>query len=871
MKRATLAVFVLLLVLTGVFCLAACNDGAETHTHTLVHRDAVAATCTSPGNEQYWECSECGKLFSDEAGTTEIASAVTAPLGHDFADGVCTRCGEKDYDTQIGPLTRAEFEKALDIAALPNFTVTDKDPDGTVNYLYKFVTTEEYDVAYYSEPGAGEDYFFLQDKSTGVTTQYAYDRDESKWTSEPTKKTVASIKTGFVYADNSSLSMDVAGAYPTATFDGTKYILPDCYHYHTLDWDLDVEVTFDSDKRLASLRTVIGDFSTPYCFSDYGTTEIVLPDFEAQATWGFVFSEDDLGLVEAYFNPDDPICGAYAPDRIYVPAEWNGKPVSVVNISSVYDSTYISLKGLDALERLVINYATSLDTLELPLITEEIFPYLYGVDALKTVTYPGTKAQWTAAGLDDDFDGYRGLTVEFGTHTFGEWQTESEADCENAGLMTRQCSDCGKVEEQIIPAKGHSFGDWQTVTPVTCTADGLDERVCQACGTKAQWTAAGLDDDFDGYRGLTVEFGTHTFGEWQTESEADCENAGLMTRQCSDCGKVEEQIIPAKGHSFGDWQTVTPVTCTADGLDERVCQACGYKEERTVTASGHAFGEWTVLSAATCVDDGEESRTCSVCGTEEKRVIPATGIHSYSEEWITSPETHWHECTVCGATADKSAHELADGNECSVCGYMRMEFTLKGNGTLYMLTKVNFTAERIEIPATYKGLPVTSIGDSVFEGHAELVTIVIPEGIVKIGKRAFADCTGLTGLALPDSVRTIDDRAFINCSSITELDLVGINNLGEYVFARCASLHTVHVDIYGWLMGTFSGCSALKNVTIEQGNLIGIHEGTFTGCYELKEITFNGTKAEWLKLSVEGYWTDHYIIVNCTDASFVVN
>ena len=774
MKRATLTVFVLLLALTGIFCLAACNDGAETHTHTLVHRDAVAATCTSPGNEQYWECTECGKLFSDEAGTTEIASAATAPLGHDFADGVCTRCGEKDYDTQIGPLTRAEFEKALDIAALPNFTVTDKDPDGTVNYLYKFVTTEEYDVAYYSEPGAGEDYFFLQDKSTGVTTQYAYDRDESKWTSEPTKKTVASIKTGFVYADNSSLSMDVAGAYPTATFDGTKYILPDCYRYHTLDWERDVEVTFDSDKRLASLRTVIGDFSTPYCFSDYGTTEIVLPDFEAQATWGFVFSEDDLGLVTAYFNPDDPICGAYAPDRIYVPAEWNGKPVSVVNISSVYDSTYISLKGLDALERLVINYATSLDTLELPLITEEIFPYLYGVDALKTVTYPGTKAQWTAAGLDDAFDGYRGLTVEFGTHTFGEWQTEREADCESAGLMTRQCSDCGKVEEQIIPAKGHSFGDWQTVTPVTCTADGLDERVCQACG---------------------------------------------------------------------------------------------YKEERTVTASGHAFGEWTVLSAATCVDDGEESRTCSVCGTEEKRVIPATGIHSYSEEWITSPETHWHECTVCGATADKSAHELADGNECSVCGYMRMEFTLKGNGTLYMLTKVNFTAERIEIPATYKGLPVTSIGDSVFEGHAELVTIVIPEGIVKIGKRAFADCTRLTGLALPDSVRTIGDRAFINCSSITELDLVGINSLGEYVFAGCKSLHTVHIDIYGWLRGTFRGCSALKNVTIEQGNLSGIHEATFTGCDQLEEITFNGTKAEWLKIEVREYWTTNRMPVKCTDAT----
>lgn len=127
------------------------------------------------------------------------------------------------------------------------------------------------------------------------------------------------------------------------------------------------------------------------------------------------------------------------------------------------------------------------------------------------------------------------------------------------------------------------------------------------------------------------------------------------------------------------------------------------------------------------------------------------------------------------------------------------------------------------------------------------------------------------GLVLPDSVRTIGDRAFINCSSITELDLVGINSLGEYVFARCASLHTVHVDIYGWLRGTFRGCNALKNVTIEQGNLSGIHEATFTGCDQLEEITFNGTKAEWLKIEVREYWTTNRMPVKCTDASFVVD
>lgn len=56
-------------------------------------------------------------------------------------------------------------------------------------------------------------------------------------------------------------------------------------------------------------------------------------------------------------------------------------------------------------------------------------------------------------------------------------------------------------------------------------------------------------------------------------------------------------------------------------------------------------------------------------------------------------------------------------------------------------------------------------------------------------------------------------------------------------------------------------------MTIEQGNLIGIHEATFTGCDQLEEITFNGTKAEWLKIEVREYWTTNRMPVKCTDAT----
>ena len=66
----------------------------------LEHVAAVDSTCTSEGAVEYWTCSECGALFSDSAGTTLVSSdSLSVPaLGHDYVDGVCAVCGEKDPD-----------------------------------------------------------------------------------------------------------------------------------------------------------------------------------------------------------------------------------------------------------------------------------------------------------------------------------------------------------------------------------------------------------------------------------------------------------------------------------------------------------------------------------------------------------------------------------------------------------------------------------------------------------------------------------------------------------------------------------------------------------------------------------------------------
>lgn len=52
------------------------------HTHTMVKKEAVAATCDKDGNVEYYTCSKCGKNYADKAGTQELASVVEKATGH---------------------------------------------------------------------------------------------------------------------------------------------------------------------------------------------------------------------------------------------------------------------------------------------------------------------------------------------------------------------------------------------------------------------------------------------------------------------------------------------------------------------------------------------------------------------------------------------------------------------------------------------------------------------------------------------------------------------------------------------------------------------------------------------------------------------
>lgn len=87
--------------------LAACGEKPVEHTHTLQQVAAVAATCTTAGTEAYYKCTdpECGKLFSDDKGETEITAAKVVPAKghnmtkHEAVTATCIGEGTVEYYT----------------------------------------------------------------------------------------------------------------------------------------------------------------------------------------------------------------------------------------------------------------------------------------------------------------------------------------------------------------------------------------------------------------------------------------------------------------------------------------------------------------------------------------------------------------------------------------------------------------------------------------------------------------------------------------------------------------------------------------------------------------------------------------------------
>ena len=152
-----------------------------------------------------------------------------------------------------------------------------------------------------------------------------------------------------------------------------------------------------------------------------------------------------------------------------------------------------------------------------------------------------------------------------------------------------------------------------------------------------------------------------------------------------------------------------------------------------------------------------------------------------------------------------------------------LEFTLINNDTEYEVSSNIGLSGNVVIPATYKGLPVTRIGDNAFMFRGGIKSVKVPSSVTGIGDNAFAGCSNLASVTFEENSRltSIGDNVFANCRNLKKVKIPSsVTNIGKYAFAGCKSLTDIEIPSSVTSIGqyVFSACDSLTSISVAEDN-----------------------------------------------------
>ena len=156
----------------------------------------------------------------------------------------------------------------------------------------------------------------------------------------------------------------------------------------------------------------------------------------------------------------------------------------------------------------------------------------------------------------------------------------------------------------------------------------------------------------------------------------------------------------------------------------------------------------------------------------------------------------WTEAIILKDVADGTLNGLQwkrnDDGEIVIVGYVGHE-------------------KHVVVPAAINGLPVTKIENRAFADSTGIITVVLPEGLRKIGEFAFEYCADLYMAKLPESLEYLGGYAFRNCNRLKVINIpAALRTVGDGVFQSCYDLEWVYLPFGSdWQIpdGMFDYCS----------------------------------------------------------------
>lgn len=169
--------------------------------------------------------------------------------------------------------------------------------------------------------------------------------------------------------------------------------------------------------------------------------------------------------------------------------------------------------------------------------------------------------------------------------------------------------------------------------------------------------------------------------------------------------------------------------------------------------------------------------------------------------------------------------------------------TLSGAGAIpdYPIAETPWQEFRDEIKSIVLEEGVTRIGDYAFYDCTALTSVEIPEGVTYIGESAFACCQSLESVTIPGSVTEIGEGAFESCDSMLALELAsGLKCVGAFAFSECVALRELVLPdtVERIERSAFAGTMALHELVIP-GNVQEIGDNAFNGCIQLSSLTLS--------------------------------
>lgn len=317
----------------------------------------------------------------------------------------------------------------------------------------------------------------------------------------------------------------------------------------------------------------------------------------------------------------------------------------------------------------------------------------------------------------------------------------------------------------------------------------------------------------------------------------------------SNCSKLGSITMPDSVISFGTdifkydtaLKTVklpAGITHIAQGMFNGCVALTDFTVPETVTTIGG-------LAFANCIGIAKVTIPKSV---KTVQIGAFTGCRNLKDVYYDSTEEDWKKITIQSDNEPLTSATLHCGGKHGTCGdnlTWKLEdetLTISGTGEMYNYyfdsEASPWNEEKEEIINIILPEGITRIGSRAFYGCSKLKNIEIPSSINRIGYFAFCDCSSLTSVIIPEGVKSVENSVFQNCSSLTSVIIPeSVVSIEQAAFYQCRELTSIKIPDNVTVLGTSAfRLSGLTNVVIPKG-VTCVSGSVFEGCKNLIDIT----------------------------------